>query len=467
LVPVTTRTKHFLLWLSLLTVVGLAVRLFYAYHYKWGQAIGGDAFYYHYQANGLIHGDGFQWYRDLHNGHVIPRGASADHPPLAPLYYAAFSLVGLSSFHWHMVASCLLGAGTVFVCGLVGREVVGERTGLIAAAIAAVYANLWVQDPLVTSETITFFMVAVVILLSYRFWRQPSVARALWLGAMCGVAMLTRAEVALFLPLVLLPLAWRVKAWDVRRRIGVILAGCALAALVISPWVIRNMTAFRYPLYLSGGAEITIASASCDTTYYGPLLGWWNPKCVLDRPVPKGDASEQAREWRRRAFAYIRAHEDRLPAVELARLGRVFELYHPGAPWGTPNINQKILYDRIEGRELGAARIALVQYYLLAALAILGAVVLWHRKVTLLPFLATFVIVVSAVLIAFGNTRYRAPLEITFVVLPAVAIDAAITRWWRKPSAPEAEPDPSPDAAHDDTEVAAAFEPAGTPVGPS
>jgi hypothetical protein len=144
----------------------------------------------------------------------------------------------------------------------------------------------------------------------------------------------------------------------------------------------------------------------------------------------------------------------------------VFELYHPGAPWGTPNINQKILYDRIEGRELGAARIALAQYYLLAPLAIIGAVVLWRRKVTLLPFVATFVIVVSAVLIAFGNTRYRAPLEIAFVVLPAVAIDAAITRWWRRSSAPSAEPDTSPDVATDDTEVAAPLEPAGTPVGP-
>jgi hypothetical protein len=229
---VTTRTKHFLLWLSLLTLVGLAVRIFYAYQYKWGQAIWGDAFYYHYQANGLVHGNGFQAPLSLREDmYVIPRGASADHPPLAPLYYAAFSLVGLSSFHWHMLAGCLLGAGTVFVCGLIGREVVGERTGLTAAAIAAVYANLWVQDPLVTSETITFFMVAVVILLSYRFWRQPSTPRALWLGAMCGVAMLTRAEVALFLPLVLLPLVWRVKSWDVRRRLGVILAGCALAAL--------------------------------------------------------------------------------------------------------------------------------------------------------------------------------------------------------------------------------------------
>jgi hypothetical protein len=81
------------------------------------------------------------------------------------------------------------------------------------------------------------------------------------------------------------------------------------------------------------------------------------------------------------------------------------------------------------------------------------------------PFVATFVIVVSAVLITFGNTRYRAPLEIALVVLPAVVIDAAITRWWRKSSMPEAEPDPLPDAAHDDTEVAAP--PAATPVAPS
>lgn len=439
--PSTSRRFYF--WLLVITLGGLAIRLAYAYFSKWHQGIWGDAYYYHFQANGLIHGDGFMRYLPRPNHTVVVEGASADHPPLAPLYYAAWSLVGLSTFHWHMIAGVVLGAGTVFVCGLVGREVVGERTGLIAAVIAAVYGNLWVQDPLVTSETITMFMVAVVVLLAYRFWKQPSMRRALWLGAVCGATALTRAEVVLFLPFVLLPLALRVRAWDLKRRLTTVVAAGAVAGLVMAPWVIRNMTAFKHPLFLSGGAEITMASANCDATYSGPTLGWWSPNCVRDKHgkvySPKGDASERARFWRKIAFDYIGDHTDRLPVVELARLGRVFELYHPGTPFGSNGGSQKISFDIIEGREPYAARIALVEYFVLMPFALAGAVVLFRRKVTVLPLLALFGVVITAVLVAFGNTRYRAPAEIAIVVLAAVTCDAVIGRLWRARAVPSLE----------------------------
>ena len=96
--------------------------------------------------------------------------------------------------------------------------------------------------------------------------------------------------------------------------------------------------------------------------------------------TPSGDASEQAAEWSRRARTYISEHLGDLPRVELARLGRVFELYHPGSPWGPINGDQKIAFDVYEGRAEYAARIALAQYYVLMPLAIAGGVILWRRS---------------------------------------------------------------------------------------
>ncbi|HEX2736925.1 MAG TPA: glycosyltransferase family 39 protein [Acidimicrobiia bacterium] len=469
--------RRFYRWLIFIALAALAIRLGYAYWWKWDQKIWGDAYYYHYQANGLIHGRGFIIYFPRPHNVVLSGPASADHPPLAPLYYAAWSLLGLSSFHWHMIAGCVLGAGTVFVCGLVGREIAGERVGLIAAGIAAVYANLWVHDPLVTSETITMFMVAVVVLFSYRFWKQPSLRRALWFGAVCGLTALTRAEVVLFIPIVLLPFVLRVREWDMKKRLTTVVAAGLLAGVVMAPWVIRNMTAFKYPLYLSGGAEVTMVSANCDVTYTGPTLGWWSPICMQDphapilrdaegNPVldslghaqhgpyqPPGDASEQARYYRKIARKYIGDHLGRLPVVELARLGRVFDLYHPGSPFGTNGGGQTVSFDVIEGREPFAARLALAQYFVLMPMAIAGAVLLYRRRVTILPMLALLTIVVAAVLLAFGNTRYRTPMEIAIVALSAVTIDAVIGRI-RGESSGEPEhveiPDPvGPDAGVD------------------
>src|SRR5262249_17838070 len=125
--------------------------------------------------------------------------------------------------------------------------------------------------------------------------------------------------------------------------------------------------------------------------------------------------------------------------------GRMWELFHPGSPWGPVHLNQKIALDFIEGREIIASRIALAQYYVLAPLAIGGAVILWRRRVTIAPFVALPIIATFAGVIAFGNARYRVPAEIAIVGLSAVAIDAilgALQRRWGRGGPPDAEPQP-------------------------
>ncbi|MGH9025379.1 MAG: glycosyltransferase family 39 protein, partial [Acidimicrobiia bacterium] len=164
----TVQAKRFYLLLGLIVLAGLAVRLGYAVFYKWDQVPWGDALYYHGQANGIVDGKGFI------NGFIYEVQdvveIAADHPPLYPLYLAGWTLFGARTFHAHMIASVLLGALTPGVLGLLGRRVAGDRAGLVAAAIAAVYANLWVHDALVTSETITALMVAVAVLMAYRLY---------------------------------------------------------------------------------------------------------------------------------------------------------------------------------------------------------------------------------------------------------------------------------------------------------
>ena len=68
----------------------------------------------------------------------------------------------------------VFGAGVVLLIGLIGRTVAGDRAGLIAAAIAALYPNLWINDGLVMSETLATLAVALAILLAYRFGRSPT-----------------------------------------------------------------------------------------------------------------------------------------------------------------------------------------------------------------------------------------------------------------------------------------------------
>ncbi len=67
----------------------------------------------------------------------------------------------------------LAGIGVVLLIGLIGREVVGPRAGLIGAGLAAVYPNLWMNDGLVMSETFAALGTAATIFCTYRLIRGP------------------------------------------------------------------------------------------------------------------------------------------------------------------------------------------------------------------------------------------------------------------------------------------------------
>ena len=99
-------------------------------------------------------------------------------------------------------ASCVL-------IGLLGRRVGGDAVGLVAAGIAAVSPNIWVNDGLVMSETVTNLTVVGALLLAFAAYDRPSTRRFAALGAMCGLAALARAELLLFVPLLAVPIAWQ------------------------------------------------------------------------------------------------------------------------------------------------------------------------------------------------------------------------------------------------------------------
>jgi 4-amino-4-deoxy-L-arabinose transferase-like glycosyltransferase len=160
---------------------------------KDGRLTGGDQLYYA-QANQLARGGGFTDFRD--------GSETAEHPPLTALALAPTSWVAdqLDPDGTHLQAQRLtmavFGAVVVLLIGMVGRSVGGNRVGWIAAALAAVYANLFVNDGLVMSETLATLAVALAILLAYRLGRTPTWANAA-AGCACGLAMLAQAELGL------------------------------------------------------------------------------------------------------------------------------------------------------------------------------------------------------------------------------------------------------------------------------
>jgi 4-amino-4-deoxy-L-arabinose transferase-like glycosyltransferase len=435
---VLRRRWGFELTLAFLGLAGFALRLAYVLAFRRSLVpLTGDAYYYSAGADLLAGGRGFIEPLAASVGHVEQ---AADHPPLYELWLTIASVVDPGHETWqvtHMLWSCVLGAGSVVFCGLVGRRVAGPRCGLVAAALAAVYPNMWLHDGALLSETMSIFMVSVTLWSAYRFWDIPNWRRAAWLGLFSGLAALSRPELILMLPLLLLPLAALVKAVPLRRKAGWLAVGGATALATLAPWVAFNLSRFDEPVYISTNFGSAMAAANCDSTYYGDLIGYKDYECADETfraaaartpDWDQLDGSERERRVRREVFRYMGDHADRVPLVMAARVGRVLKVY---------GVRQEIEYDDlIHRQERWVVYAGLVSWYVVAGLAIAGAVVLRRRReVPVFPLLVVPAIVLMAVAAIFAQTRYRAPAEPAVVVLAAVAIDAVTRRRRREPPA--------------------------------
>jgi hypothetical protein len=440
-----SRLRGFPARLLLLVALALAVRWIAVFaHYGDLPLELDDNYAYHTQAKLLLDHGGFYepfvWKDSVEAGGPEVFEPSAGHPPGYVLYLAAFGLVGLDSPTANRLASGLAGAAAVALIGIVARwvgrraglgEGVADRAGLIAAFLAAIYPNLWVNDALILSESVAAGLIALVIFCAYRFWDDSSWRNAVFLGLSVGLTTLTRSEGLLLLPGLVLPLAVMLRDQTWRRRLTLAVGTGAVALALMAPWMIRNLATFEEPAppYLATGSGRVLAFGNCDETYSGKFFGYWNINCAPSEF--SGDESEIDRIHREKATAYMQNHLDELPKVVLARVGRMWHLFRT---------DEGVEFDRFfERRGLDEARFALWQFYVMIPVGVAGTVLLWRRNVTVIPLLAPFVLVTFTAATTFGITRYRVPSEVALTILAGLG-----AAWVTSREGSAAEPDPEP-----------------------
>jgi len=443
--PLREASRSFLVGLGLIALAGLGVRVYFVLVGYANYKIGGDAVFYHLQ--GWVIADG-HWFIDpgrfyYSHGRIVT--GSAAHPPLYGMYLGLVSRLGFWSITAHRLASCLLGTAAVVLIGLTGRKMASERVGLIAALLAALYANLWINDGMLLSESMTALTAALVLLAAYALWRRATFANATWFGLALGLATLSRAEIVLIAPLVTLPLVLGMRYFTLRRRVQMLGAIALSTLVVVGPWVGYNMTRFAKPVTLTDSFGAVLSSASCDRTYYGKFAGWYFECYTFPHGDVPGDASQRDAVVRRDAVRYIRHHLHRLPVVMAMRVGRLWDVYRPGQ---TLYLNAVL-----EGRTRAASRLAVISYWLMMPLAIAGVIVLRRRRIPIMPILGPVIGVTLAAAIFFGVLRYRVSAEPSIVLAAAVSVDVLWTslverRRARVPSGRRVSaPDPIPASA--------------------
>ncbi|HKP90809.1 MAG TPA: glycosyltransferase family 39 protein [Thermoleophilaceae bacterium] len=401
-------------------LVGLALRLLYAHFLAVGGGRGDDV-WYHTMANAIANGHGLRVPRDYllgqgaltdYSGQSVP---TAYHPPLFPALLAIPSKLGLTSYAAHRAVGCAMGAATVAVVGLAGRRLAGDRLGLVAAALAAVYLPAIGNESVLMSESLYGLTIAATILAALWAIERPTARRAAVLGGAIGLAVLTRAEALLLLALLVPFVVRRAPA----RRLRLAAVAVLATAVVVAPWCVRNTLEFDRLVGVSTGDGGVLAGANNDDAYRGPQAGAWNlgglrlpPSAGADR---FDDAALSAR-LRRKGLDYAGDHAGRLVPVIAIRVLRTWSAW-PLDP------DEKVTYNAfVGGRDSGAEWAALLMGWVVMALAVAGAVALRRRGLPLAPLVAPIAMVTVVSALFFGDVRFREAADVSLVLLAAVAL---------------------------------------------
>ncbi len=364
---------------------------------------------------------------------VVADGSPAQtafHPPVTYAWFALASVLGVQGRLGLMLWHSVLGVATVVLVAAAAREIAGRRAALFAAGLAALLPNLWTNDVALGAETPAQFAVALVLLLCARLraLSGPHVTdrfliRASVLGGACALAALTRSELALLVPLVLVPAVVGARV-PTRVRAAGLVAALVWVVVPVAPWVWWNQQRFEEPVLVTTGMDVTLAQTNCTSTWYGDSVGYRSTWCSI--PVEsvylsrRMDESQLAARYRARGLAYVGRHLEHVPIVAAARVARTVGLWDP--------LDQA--HDEgSEGRAAWTVLSVTAGWYLLVGVGIGGLVRLRRRGEIIFPLLAPVVVAVLASVVAFGASRFRCGAEVAMVVAASVQLDAWWVRW--------------------------------------
>ncbi len=378
----------------------------------------GDAGTYRLLAELLADGEGYIRPREfLLAGERIP---TAEFPPLWPMVLSVADLLGLDGVTEQRLVGSVVGATAVVVIGLLGAAVSDRVVGVIAAFGAAVYPQFVILDGSLLSEGLYLLLVSVVLLAvvsaridgdgSTRWWWVAS-------GAL-GLAVITRSEAVLLVPLLVVPATRRID-----RAVWLRLALLASTGVIVtmSLWTVRNAVSLGHAQPFTNNSGTLIAGANCGDVYDGVQIGLWRLDCVTAIDVG-GRAEGDAAAFRRTVgLEYATDHLGQLPAVAAVRVLRTL---------GAWDIRTQLYFESLEGRDYQWLWAGWFMWLAMVPLATVGLVSRRRSRLETWPLVVPVLLVVVTAAVSYGNQRFRILGEPSMVVLAAVGLQT-LTRHMR------------------------------------
>lgn len=352
-------------------------------------------------------------------GLVLDRYRRIERPPLYPLLLAGLYLLnhhlGLTSDLLAVrLVQALLGTAAVLLVWWTTRRLFDERSALLAALMAAGYPFFIYYTGVLLSETLTVFLVTLLLAVVAEMWRERALHYPVAAGATLGLLCLTRSSL-LLLPVVMV-VVWLAVRGPRGRALREAVLMLVVWAGVMLPWVARNavVTGGRFvPGTLTGGWSLyEAAGPGADGGPRMERIRW--PEAVWPRETSRLDEYEADRYLFRLTLEHIRREPLRTARLALVKLGRFWNVVPNFSGFRSP------FY-------LVVSVLGYVPVMVLAVVGAVGARRQWRRWL-MLVVPAVYLSLIHAVFV--GSIRYRVPAMPGLMVLAGVGAAAVLGRWW-------------------------------------
>jgi tetratricopeptide (TPR) repeat protein len=414
--PAEAWTRRHWLALTVIVLVALGLRL----AFWWGQSAN-NPFFSHPTLDEETH-------HELAQAVAAGHGVGAEPFFRAPLYYyllgALYAVVGPNPAGARLLG-CVLGTISCFLIAQLGRALGGTAVGLLAGLIAAVYWPMIFFDNQLQTAGVEVFLDVLMLLLFVRGAQKGSWLLFLAAGFTWGLSAITRANILILAPALLIALwLWpRGQGQAALRRVrctALLLAGAALAIL---PVTVRNR--------IVGGEWVLVASSGGVNFYIGnnprsdgrsaivPEIGYfWSGRFEGTQRLPEARAGhklthqEVSAFWFDRAKKWIRSD----PAAWAGLSARKCRLFF--SPVEIPNDHPIGFFASLSP----VARAFWIGFPVVGVLGIAGLTLLGKSVRTwLLPLLFTFTYAASIVLF-FCPARFRLPVVPVLILFAALGL---------------------------------------------
>jgi 4-amino-4-deoxy-L-arabinose transferase-like glycosyltransferase len=357
--------------------------------------------------------------------------------PLYIVIYAGMLGIGLKGFIGMRMLNMLFGAITVMIGFRTGLLLGGKRTAWIAGLALACYPYYIYYTGLAMPETLNIMLLAAVMWALIMAAHKLNVGWSIVLGVLIGLLALTRSNIILFIPFLLLFILLNNarKGMQAKKLLSILIIVASFMA-VMSPWIIRNYNIHGRLMLIPNRSGINLwmrnspdamapELAAAGQSIPQNILDDLKEKELLEFPVFAGkDEIERDQILQERMLRFIAANPGYFAYMSWLRLGDFMAVVGPN----------------IRGL------IAVIAGWLSYGIALLFAIMsLWFlrrrfRDLWIFYVLILYYIVSHALL--HGGIQYRLPIDQFIVLLAAMTASLISERLFKlepeKPQVPDA-----------------------------